>query len=146
MAQCKIAVFKALESTSLEWTSVSNGYFADYYVAPKVKTYKSPMALVLDIGADTAAIPGDGNVPVTFTHTSDVAKFVAELTTLSKCQEVEYDRERQGHVERVCQERRRSQRLDFSGVARLCRDAQAGSNHRIAFAPGPLPFFPKKDL
>ena len=31
----------------------------------------------IDIPGNTAAIPGDGNMPVVFTHTSDMGKFVA---------------------------------------------------------------------
>lgn len=40
--------------------------------------------MVLDIANDSAVILGSGNVPVTFTHTRDTAKFVAESLDLDK--------------------------------------------------------------
>lgn len=43
-----------------------------------------PMALVLDIPNDFAAIPGSGDVPVTFTHTFDIARYVVALQALPK--------------------------------------------------------------
>lgn len=72
---------EALESTSLEWTAVYNGYFLDYYGAPKVQTYMPPMALFIDLQNKSAAVPASGDVPIVFTHTFDVAKFVAALLT-----------------------------------------------------------------
>lgn len=83
-AQGKIDVIKTMEKSPLEWTAVLNGVFLDEYVAPKVKTYMGPMGLVLDIPNDSAAIPGSGNDPVVFTHTFDIAKFVAALLTAPK--------------------------------------------------------------
>lgn len=35
--------------------------------------------LVVDMSHNAAAIPGSGNVPVVFTHTTDVARFAASL-------------------------------------------------------------------
>lgn len=51
---------------------------------PVVPSYMPPIMMVLDISNDTAAILGSGNVPVTFTHTTDVAKFVAASLDLDK--------------------------------------------------------------
>lgn len=80
----KLAVLSALEFTSLEYTAVYNGYFSDYFVAPLVKSFMDPMALFLDIPNNYAAIPGSGDVPVAFTHTFDVAKYVVALQGLPK--------------------------------------------------------------
>jgi hypothetical protein len=81
LAAVNLNYLKALESTSLEWTAVLNGYFLDYYGAPKVKSYMPPLPLVVDLPSNFAAIPASGNVPVVFTHTFDVGKFVAALLT-----------------------------------------------------------------
>ncbi|KAB8217059.1 NAD(P)-binding protein [Aspergillus novoparasiticus] len=62
-----------------EYTLVSNGFFMDYYGLPKVKSYLQPFVFAVDIANSTAAIPGSGNVPVVFTHTFDVAEYVAAL-------------------------------------------------------------------
>lgn len=80
----KMSFIKALEATSLEWTGVYNGYFLDYYGAPKIKTYMPPMALFIDLQNKFAAIPASGDVPVVFTHTFDVGKFTAALLTKNK--------------------------------------------------------------
>ncbi|KAH6695591.1 hypothetical protein F5X68DRAFT_127656 [Plectosphaerella plurivora] len=76
-AENKIKATNALEATSLDWTSVYNGYFLDYFGIPKVKSYMDPISLAVDVANDFAAIPGSGNVPITFTHTFDIAKYVA---------------------------------------------------------------------
>lgn len=88
-AKFKIAILDALESTSLEYTAVYTGFFSDFWT-PKVPTYISPMALVLDIAANTAAIPGTGNNKVVFTHTWDVAKCVAKLVTTTDWEKASY--------------------------------------------------------
>ena len=56
----------------------------DYFGMPKLKSYLAPYVVLLDIPGNAAAIPGDGNKPVTFTHTSDVGKFVAASIDLEK--------------------------------------------------------------
>jgi len=45
MAKAKIDILSAIEATTLEWTAILNGYFLDYFVAPKVKSYMSPWHL-----------------------------------------------------------------------------------------------------
>lgn len=47
---------------------------------PRVKTYfQNSFVLVVDMAHNAAAIPGSGDTPVVFTHTFDVARFVAAL-------------------------------------------------------------------
>jgi hypothetical protein len=75
-AQSKLEVMGCLETLSLEHTVFYTGYFFDYYTL-ELPTYMQPVAFVLDIPKNAAAIPGSGEVPVVFTHTWDVAKFVA---------------------------------------------------------------------
>jgi len=58
---------------------ILNGFFLDYFVAPKVPSYFQPLAFAIDFAHDTAAIPGSGDVPAVFTHTWDIARFVAAL-------------------------------------------------------------------
>lgn len=51
---------------------------------PRVKSYLTPIVVVLDIQHKVAAIPGSGNTPVVFTTTADVAKFVVASLGLEK--------------------------------------------------------------
>lgn len=75
----------ALEKTSnLEYTAFYSGFFLDYWGLPGVPSNKPPFTMVLDIANNEAVIPGSGNVPVTFTHTRDTAKFVAAILDLEK--------------------------------------------------------------
>ncbi|QKD56884.2 uncharacterized protein FOBCDRAFT_241585 [Fusarium oxysporum Fo47] len=91
IAQAKFNTIAALEATStLEYSAVLNGYFADYWVVPKVKSYQDPMPLVVDMVKNFAAIPGSGNELVTFTHTFDVARFVAALVGAPKWEKESY--------------------------------------------------------
>lgn len=90
LAAPKIAAEEAPEKTQLEWTIVCNGFFLDYWGMRKIKSYLSPSALVVDMLARKAAIPGPGDTPVVFTYSGDVAKFTAALLTLDKWEEVSY--------------------------------------------------------
>ncbi|KAM0322080.1 hypothetical protein ACHAQA_009709 [Verticillium albo-atrum] len=79
----KINAQKALENTkNLEYTVVHTGFFIDYWTAKP--SNMTPMTLIVDIPNKTAALPGDGNTPIAFTHTADVAKFVAALVEAEK--------------------------------------------------------------
>ena len=51
---------------------------------PHAKSYLKMMAAVVDMVNNSAAIPGSGNVPVAFTHTQDVARYVAASLTLPR--------------------------------------------------------------
>lgn len=79
-----------LEKTQLEWTAICNGFFLDYWGAPRVKSYLSPMTVVIDIQAKKAGIPGSGAVPVVFTYSADVARFTAASLTLEKWEKDSY--------------------------------------------------------
>lgn len=63
---------------------VHNGTFLEYFAPPALKTYHPASVLVLDMEHNAAAIPGDGNAPVTFTYTLDVARFVVAALDLKK--------------------------------------------------------------
>ncbi|KAH6981638.1 hypothetical protein BKA56DRAFT_549473 [Ilyonectria sp. MPI-CAGE-AT-0026] len=87
----KILSREELEKTkSLEWTTILNGFFLDYFGMPKVKSYLQPTTLVLDVAHNTAGIPGSGNVPVVFTHSFDVAKYTGRLLGLEKWEKESY--------------------------------------------------------
>lgn len=77
--KAKMTILRAVQNTNLEYTAVYIGFFLDYYVAPHVKSYVSPSALYIDIPHNAAALPRGGDVPVGFSYTLDVAKFVAVL-------------------------------------------------------------------
>ncbi|PVH96182.1 NAD(P)-binding protein, partial [Periconia macrospinosa] len=89
-AKQKIDAQKTLEKTSLEYTTVLNGVFLDYYVAPYVKSYMPAASIVIDLPANAAAIPGSGDVPVVFTHSLDIARFTVALLTLPKWDKASY--------------------------------------------------------
>jgi hypothetical protein len=80
----KAEVLRTLKSTHLEYTSWNIGCFADYYVAPHVKSDLLLMSIVVDMENNTAAIPSSGNVPVPLTYSQDIAEFVAASLTLPK--------------------------------------------------------------
>ncbi|PKY06268.1 NAD(P)-binding protein [Aspergillus campestris IBT 28561] len=76
----KLAAAQKLQSSpSLEYSLIATGFFLDYYGMPKVKSYLKPFVCAVDVAHNTAAIPGSGDVPVAFTHTFDVARFIAAL-------------------------------------------------------------------
>lgn len=60
------------------------------YWGPAEKTRLAPFPVVLDIPNNMAAIPGSGDTPVVFTHTIDVAKFVAASLALTHWDPVTY--------------------------------------------------------
>lgn len=80
----KFDAVEELKKTNLEWTRFHNGYFLDYYGLPHVKSYQPNISFVMDMQSKVAAIPGDGNTPVVFTYTYDVAKFVVASLDLPK--------------------------------------------------------------
>ncbi|KAF4541165.1 Pyridoxal-phosphate dependent enzyme [Lasiodiplodia theobromae] len=78
----RLAAIAEARKTGLQWTRFQTGYFMDYYGLPHIKSYQQMYMPVLDMVNKVAAIPGDGNAPVTFTYTFDVAKFVAAALDL----------------------------------------------------------------
>lgn len=73
-----------MKAKGLEYTVFYNGAFMDIWGLPKVPSHMRPFALVLDMVNNAASIPGSGDVPVIFTHTKDVAKFVAASLDMEK--------------------------------------------------------------
>ncbi|KAH7072157.1 hypothetical protein BKA63DRAFT_63759 [Paraphoma chrysanthemicola] len=78
IAGLKLTILSALSKTSLQYTSVINGFFLDYFGIPHIKTYLGPFPLVLDIPSAHASIPGAGKTPVAFTYTFDIGRYVAQ--------------------------------------------------------------------
>ncbi|TEA19773.1 Oxidoreductase BOA1 [Colletotrichum sidae] len=70
--------------TGLEHTVIHNGFFLDYWGPRAEKSHMTPLALFVDIPGHAAAIPGTGDVPAVFTHTRDVARFVAAALDLDE--------------------------------------------------------------
>jgi hypothetical protein len=84
----KLQTLTELAKTQLEWTQFYVGFLTDFFATPVQKTYVSPMVAVVDLVHDTAAIPGKGDTPVTFTHTFDLAKYadrVLDFTEWDRC-------------------------------------------------------------
>ncbi|KAF4962146.1 hypothetical protein FSARC_9763 [Fusarium sarcochroum] len=83
-ARNKLRAQEELRKTSLEWTSIHNGFFLDFWGSSNVKSYLPRAATFIDTPHRTAAIPGSGDVPVTFTYSRDVARFVAAFLEVNK--------------------------------------------------------------
>ncbi|KAJ3464815.1 hypothetical protein MRS44_009601 [Fusarium solani] len=90
IGQSKLDAVEALEKSSLEYTLFYVGYFLDFWGYPRVKSYQRQNLIVVDIEYNRAAIPGDGNTPVTFTHTFDIAEFVAASLDLPSWEKESY--------------------------------------------------------
>ncbi|EXF76782.1 hypothetical protein CFIO01_05076 [Colletotrichum fioriniae PJ7] len=73
---------QTLSQTNLEYAAVYNGTFLEYFAPPTLKSHHPHSTIVLDIAHAAAAIPGDGNTPVTFTYTFDVARYVVAALDL----------------------------------------------------------------
>jgi uncharacterized protein YbjT (DUF2867 family) len=145
IAKLKIGTVQALEATSLEYTTVINGYFLDYFV-PKVKSYMPPMAFVLDIANNFAAIPGSGDVPVVLTHTFDIARFVAALVAQPKWEKESYivgDRVTWNEFVRLAEEAKGTK---FTVVHDSLEKLRAGQITELPSHPSLYPFFPKPML
>jgi hypothetical protein len=72
-----------LAKTDLEWTAFHNGIFLDYY-APGFPSYVMMFPSAVDVEANAAGLPGSGDYPVHFTHTSDIGKYVVAALELPK--------------------------------------------------------------
>ncbi|GME61320.1 putative nmra-like family protein [Neofusicoccum parvum] len=79
-----IEAVEEARKTNLEFTSIYNGHFLDYFGRPHIKTYQGPLTFVLDVANKTAAIPGTGDEPIVFTYSFDVAKFVSASLDLAE--------------------------------------------------------------
>ncbi|CAG8928201.1 unnamed protein product [Penicillium salamii] len=76
-----------LRESGLEWTVFYNGIFLDYFGTSAMKSYLKPNVFVIDIENKAAAIPGDGNVPVSFIYTFDLARYIVAALDLEKWNE-----------------------------------------------------------
>jgi hypothetical protein len=147
IARAKLNVIAALEATSsLEYTTVYNGYFADYWVLPKVKSDQSPLALVVDIENNFAAIPGSGNELVTFAHTFDVARFVAALVGTPKWDKESYIIGDKASWNQFVQYAEEAKGVKFTVKHDSIEDLKAGKITELPSHPHLYPFFPKPML
>ncbi|KAH9226556.1 hypothetical protein K456DRAFT_1754692 [Colletotrichum gloeosporioides 23] len=76
-AEYKVETLEKLKSTQMEYTRFISGFLMDYYGYPAVPCPVLPLAVVLDVENCQAAIPTDGNSPVTLTHSETIGRFVA---------------------------------------------------------------------
>ncbi|KAL3456878.1 hypothetical protein BJX64DRAFT_269808 [Aspergillus heterothallicus] len=81
------AAMETLRKSTLEWTIFHNGIFLDYFGGPQMKSHLKPNVFVIDIVNKAAAVPGTGDVPVTFTYTFDLARFVVAALDLEVWEE-----------------------------------------------------------
>lgn len=73
-----------LEKTDLEWTTIYNGLFMDFFGTPHIKSHMGVFGIHIDMLNKAAAIPGTGNDKISFTYTYDIAKFVDAALSLSR--------------------------------------------------------------
>jgi hypothetical protein len=147
IAQAKLNLIAALEATStLEYTTVINGYFADGWVAPKVKSYQDPMPLVVDIPNQVAAIPGSGNELVVFTHTFDIARFVALLVGAPKWDKESYIIGDKVSWNQFVQYAEEARGVKFTVKNDSIEDLKQGKITELPSHPHLYPFFPKEML
>ncbi|KAH6950937.1 hypothetical protein DER45DRAFT_637185 [Fusarium avenaceum] len=147
IAQAKLNLLAALEATStLEYTFVINGYFADGWVAPKVKTYQDPLPLVVDIANQVAAIPGSGNELVVFTHTFDIARFVALLVGVAKWDKESYIIGDKVSWNQFVQYAEEARGVKFTVTHDSIEDLKQGKITELPSHTHMYPFFPKEML
>ncbi|KAJ3540546.1 hypothetical protein NM208_g5021 [Fusarium decemcellulare] len=146
IGKAKRAIIGALEASSLEWTAVYNGYYLDYWFIPGVKTYFDPMALVLDVANNKAAIPASGNVPVAFTYSLDIARFVVSLVSHPKWQKESYiigDKVTWNEFLSIVEE---AKGVKFDTVTDDIEKLRAGQITELPSHQHMYPFFPKEML
>lgn len=73
-----------LRSSHLDFTRIIFGWLLDTYGYPCCKSNMKPFYFAVDFQIRRAALPGDGEVPVTFLHSRDIAKYVAALLNETK--------------------------------------------------------------
>ncbi|CEI70755.1 hypothetical protein FVEN_g763 [Fusarium venenatum] len=147
IAQAKLNLMSALEATStLEHTVVINGFFADGWFAPKVKSYQDPLALVVDMQNDFAAIPGSGNEPVAFTHTFDIARFVALLVGASTWEKESYIIGDKVSWNQFVQYAEEAKGVKFTVKNDSIEDLKQGKITELPSHQHVYPFFPKEML
>lgn len=71
--------FTEAKKTNLQVTRFWNGLWLDYYASSALKSHMRESPCVLDIANKVAGIPGDGNTPVVFTYSYDLARFVKAI-------------------------------------------------------------------
>jgi len=139
---------RALEATTtLEHTVFHVGFFMDYWGlgphgVPGVPSYlatRTPFVTWLDMAHGAAAIPGSGDVPVVFTHTADVARFVAASLDLPRWERetfVQGDRLTWNQFLRLAEEARGKYPYSCSPLCRCCYDL--GVFDYFSFVVSPL--------
>lgn len=78
-AQWWLDAADVLRTSHLDFTRIIFGWLLDHYGLPHCKSHMKPFNFALDFQNRRAALPGNGNFPVTFLHSVDVAKYVAAL-------------------------------------------------------------------
>ncbi|KAF4991126.1 hypothetical protein FDECE_14142 [Fusarium decemcellulare] len=146
MAKSRVEARQALEQTSLEYTSVYNGFFMDYWGHPHIKSHLQPVAFFIDIPHHIANIPGSGDVPIVFTYSFDVARFVAGLLTLGNWNKDSFvigDKITWNNFVKLAEEIKGTKfRVTYDSVELL----RQGKITELPSHPSLYPFFPKEAL
>ncbi|KAH7153502.1 hypothetical protein EDB81DRAFT_932079 [Dactylonectria macrodidyma] len=80
----KLRAAAELQRSDLEHTVFYPGFLLDYYTGSSIKSYMSPLIVVIDMEHNMAAIPGSGNTPIAFTHSLDIGRYVDAALDLEK--------------------------------------------------------------
>lgn len=78
-AQWWLDAAAALRNTRMQFTRIVFGWVLDHYGMPHVKSNMKPVKYALDFDSHQAAIPGDGETPITLLHSVDLAKYIAAM-------------------------------------------------------------------
>lgn len=101
----KAIAITELAKTNLEYTSFVNGIFLDYLGMPIVPSHLAAAFKLFDIPSRVAVKIGTGKIPLVFTHTRDVGRFVVKALGMEKWEERSYivgDRRSWGEVIDTC--------------------------------------------
>ncbi len=145
-AKLKLDSLALLKASSLEYTAVYNGLFLDYFVAPAIPTYLNLLIIVLDIPNNAAAIPGTGNTTIVFSHTWDIAKFVAAYVGKEKWEPEAYivgDKSTLNEFLKVVED---AKGVKFTVSYDPIEDLAAGKITELPSHTQVYPFFPKPAL
>ncbi|KAI5243137.1 hypothetical protein E4T42_07458 [Aureobasidium subglaciale] len=74
---------ETLEESDLEWTVFLNGVFLDYHVMLQIKGHLAPNVFAIDMLRNLEI----GNIPVSFTWSMDLAKFIVAALDLPTWEE-----------------------------------------------------------
>lgn len=72
----KLLALDKLKQTNLKYTIFYIRFLLDYHTGPSIKSYISPLVIIINMEYSIAVISGSGNILVVFTHSLNIRKYV----------------------------------------------------------------------